>query len=317
MSESTADWTHFNQFQETFQKKYNSIAELTERFRIFRDNLADIFKHNENPARNFTMGINAFTDLTSAEFKKQFASGYTRGSRHKCAPFSEDANYYVSESFDWRDEDVVNPVRDQGQCGSCWAFAATANAESAWAISTGNLVDLSEQYLVDCATGVGYFNLGCNGGMPDSAFEYLIHNGPCGEQTYPYVSGNTKTAGTCHECLPIDATFSECYDVPSKNQMALLNAVVQQPVVIAIEADTRYFQSYSSGILTDSIQCGTNLDHAVEIVGYGEEKGILYWTVRNSWGESWGENGYVRIQRSESTNDAGVCGVAVEPSFIQ
>jgi C1A family cysteine protease len=110
--------------------------------------------------------------------------------------------------------------------------------------------------------------------------------------------------------------FSGCYDVTSNDQLALKYALAAQPVVIAIEADTRYFQSYSSGILTDAVKCGTNLDHAVEIVGYGSENGIDYWKVRNSWGTSWGESGYVRIQRSSSTNDAGVCGIAVEPSFI-
>jgi C1A family cysteine protease len=98
--------------------------------------------------------------------------------------------------------------------------------------------------------------------------------------------------------------------------LALKAAVAKQPVVIAIEADTRYFQSYSSGVLTDGVKCGTTLDHAVEIVGYGSENGIDYWKVRNSWGTSWGLNGYVLIQRSSSTNDIGVCGIAAEPSFL-
>lgn len=314
---NTVDWAHFTTFQDTFQKRYDTITELTERFRIFRENMADIFNHNSNPSRNFTMGINAFTDLTPSEFKKMFASGYSRPATGlKCNPFTF-VEEITMETVDWREEGVVNQVRDQGQCGSCWAFATTANAESAWALTSGNLVDLSEQYLVDCATGIGYFNLGCNGGMPDSAFRYLIQNGPCTEQSYPYVSGNTETAGTCHSCPPLEVSFSACYDIPSKNQNALRIALSKTPVVIAIEADTRYFQSYSSGILTDALQCGTNLDHAVEIVGYGEENGLKYWTVRNSWGDKWGENGYVRIQRSDSTDDAGVCGIAVEPSFIE
>jgi len=209
---------------------------------------------------------------------------------------------------------VVDPVRDQGQCGSCWAFATTANAESAWALAKGQLLDLSEQYLVDCSSGKGYYNMGCNGGNPDSAFKYMINNGQCSDSSYPYTSGVTKTAGTCHSCTNI-VSFSACYDVTPKNQIALKTAVAKQPVVIAIEADTRYFQSYSGGIL-DSTQCGTNLDHAVEIIGYGTDNGKEYWTVRNSWGASWGENGYVRILRSDSTNDIGICGVAAEPSFM-
>jgi C1A family cysteine protease len=215
--------------------------------------------------------------------------------------------------LDWVSKGLVQSVRDQGQCGSCWAFATTANAESVWAISTGVLPDLSEQLLVDCATGFGYFNMGCNGGQPDSALKYMINKGQCSEYAYPY----TAKQGNCDVCSePSDVTFSSCYDVMSNDQLALKNAVLKNPVVVAIEADTKYFQFYSTGILTDSIKCGTNLDHAVEIVGYGSENGIKYWKVRNSWSSSWGEDGYVRIERSDSTNDAGVCGIAMEPSFI-
>jgi cathepsin L len=210
----------------------------------------------------------------------------------------------------------VNPVRDQGQCGSCWAFSTTANAESVWAISTGNLLDLSEEFLVDCASGVGYFNLGCNGGNPDSAFKYMIKNGQCTESSYPYTAGVTKVEGTCQKCTSAGVKFSGCYDVAPNDQLALKAAVSKQPVSIAIEADTRYFQSYSGGILTDATKCGTTLDHAVEIVGFGTENGIDYWKVRNSWSSSWGEGGYFRVQRSSSTDDIGVCGVAAQPSYI-
>jgi C1A family cysteine protease len=232
-----------------------------------------------------------------------------------CGSFSNSASG-TPTAIDWTTKGVVNPVRDQGQCGSCWAFATTANAESVWAISSGKLLDLSEEYLVDCATGAGYFNMGCNGGNPDSALKYMINNGQCSESSYPYTSGVTKTAGACQKCPSADVKFTGCYDVKPNDQLSLKAAVSKQPVVIAIEADTKYFQSYSSGILTDAAKCGTNLDHAVEIVGYGTENGIDYWKVRNSWSTSWGEAGYVRIQRSSSTNDIGVCGIAAEPSYI-
>ena len=135
------------------------------------------------------------------------------------------------------------------------------------------------------------------------------------ENSYPYVSGTTKSAGTCQKCTPV-AQFSKCYDITPNNELALKEAVAQQPVSIAIEADTKYFQLYSGGILTDAAKCGQNLDHGVLIVGYGTDNGIKYWNVKNSWGTSWGENGYVRIGRSESTNDPGVCGIAMMPSFI-
>jgi cathepsin L len=309
------EWKQFTDFQERFSKKYESMEEFEARFQIFRANLRNIILHNLDVTQNFTMGINQFTDLTPQEFKDQYVGGlkYELGS-YGCKTFSSSA-VGAPSSIDWREKGAVNPVRDQGQCGSCWAFATTANAESVWAISTGNLLDLSEEFLVDCATGVGYFNMGCNGGQPDSAFKYMINNGQCTESSYPYKAGTTKTAGTCQKCSPAPVHFSSCSDVTPKDQVSLMAAVVKQPVVIAIEADTRYFQSYSGGIL-DSSACGTTLDHAVEIVGYGSENGVDYWTVRNSWSNTWGENGYVRIKKTSSTNDIGICGLAAEPSFL-
>ena len=308
-------WKEFTNFQERFSKRYSSIQELETRFDIFRKNFIGILAHNADFSQNFTMGVNQFTDLTPEEFRAQYVGGLkTEVGSFGCKSFSSGASGAPS-SIDWRAKGAVNPVRDQGQCGSCWAFATTANAESVWAISKGQLLDLSEEFLVDCASGVGYFNMGCNGGQPDSAFKYMINNGQCTEASYPYKAGTTKTAGTCQKCTAAPVHFSGCYDVTPKDQVALMAAVAKQPVVIAIEADTRYFQSYSGGIL-DSTACGTNLDHAVEIVSYGSENGIDYWTVRNSWSSSWGEQGYIRIKKTSSTNDIGICGLAAEPSFL-
>lgn len=305
------EWSLFSKFQERFHKKYETIHELESRFEIFRTNLRYIISHNLDHTQNFTMGVNQFTDLTAEEFKNTYVSGYKQVQSFGCGSFSSHGTG-VPDSIDWTTKGVVNSVRDQGQCGSCWAFATTANAESVWAISTGSLLDLSEQLLVDCASGLGYFNMGCNGGNPDSAFKYMINNGQCTDASYPY----TAVTGNCQKCTSAGVKFSGCSDVTPNDQVALKAAVAQQPVVIAIEADTRYFQSYSSGILTDATKCGTNLDHAVEIVGYGTENGIDYWKVRNSWSDTWGEAGYVRIQKSSSSDDIGVCGIAAEPSFI-
>lgn len=309
------EWKQFSNFQDRFSKKYDTFQEVETRFQIFRTNLRNIIIHNLDHSQNFTMGINQFTDLTPNEFKAQYVGGYKPLQSFGCESFSSSASG-APDSIDWTTKGVVNPVRDQGQCGSCWAFATTANAESVWAISKGQLMDLSEEFLVDCASGVGYFNMGCNGGQPDSALKYMINNGQCSEASYPYTSGVTKTAGSCQKCPSAGVSFSSCYDVKPKDQVSLKAAVSKQPVVIAIEADTKYFQSYSSGILTDGIKCGTSLDHAIEIVGYGTENGIDYWKVRNSWSSSWGEQGYVRIQKSSSTNDIGVCGISAEPSYI-
>jgi C1A family cysteine protease len=316
IKEEDIHWKEFTIFQQRFSKKYTSLKELEDRFTIFKNNFIDIINHNSNVNQNYTLGVNQFTDLTQDEFKSFYLSGFNNNKLESfgCKSFSYHSDN-LADSFDWRLEGVVNPVRDQGQCGSCWAFATTANAESVWALSSGELLDLSEEYLVDCASGKGFFNMGCNGGNPDSAFKYMIQTGQCTELSYPYKAGLTKNAGTCQVCSPAPVQFSSCSDVKPNDQLALKNAVSQQPVVVAIEADTRIFQSYSSGVI-DSVSCGTNLDHAVEIVGYGEENGKKYWTVRNSWSTSWGLGGYVLIERSDSANDVGICGIASQPSFL-
>jgi C1A family cysteine protease len=307
------EWKQFNDFQERFSKRYETIEEMQTRFQIFRTNLRNIILHNLDRTQNFTMGVNQFTDLTPQEFKDQYISGMKSpvGS-YGCKSFTSSASGAPS-SIDWRQKGAVTSVKDQGQCGSCWSFSATAAVEGAWAISTGKLVDLSEQELVDCATGLSYGSFSCNGGEMDGAFKFIIENGQCSLSSYPYTSGVTKTGGTCQKCSSV-AHISSCYDVKSKDQISLKGAVAKQPVSVAIEADTRYFQSYSSGILT-STSCGNTLDHGVTIVSYGTENGIDYWNVKNSWGSSWGEGGYVRIARSSSTNDAGICGISLSPSF--
>jgi len=307
------EWKQFNNFQERFSKRYQNIQELETRFQIFRVNLRNIILHNLDHTQNFTMGINQFTDLTPQEFKDQYVGGLkAEVGSYGCKTFSSSASGAPS-SLDWRTKGAVTTVKDQGQCGSCWTFSSTGAIESAWAISTGKLVDLSEQELVDCATGFSYGSHGCSGGQMEGAFKFVIENGQCSASSYPYTSGTTKTGGSCQKCTSV-VQLTSCSDVKPNDQISLKAAVAQQPVAIAIEADTRYFQSYSSGILTSS-SCGTNLDHGVLIVGYGSENSQDYWLVKNSWGTSWGDNGYVKIARSSSTNDPGICGIAMDPSF--
>jgi len=306
----TDDWHQFTRFQEKFNKKYENIVEFESRFQIFKENLRTIIQHNLDSTQNFTMSINQFTDLTQSEFKEKYVGGLksVEVGSYGCKSFSSGASG-LPDSIDWRTKGAVTSVKDQGQCGSCWTFSSTGAAEGAWAISKGQLIDLSEQQLVDCATGINYGSHGCSGGQMEGAFKYLIEHGQCTLASYPY----TAKDGSCHSCSAV-VHFSSCSDVKPNDQLSLKAAVSIQPIAIAIEADTRYFQSYSSGVLTSS-SCGTQLDHGVLIVGYGVENGQKYWLVKNSWSASWGENGYVKIARSDSTNDAGICGIAMDPSF--
>jgi C1A family cysteine protease len=310
-------WKSFLSFQKRFEKIYPSETELQQRFQIFKENVITIFQHNLEKKENYTMGINQYTDLTSMEFEKDVIRGGFIGTtespslrgKSKCSQYTYQ-QIKVPSSIDWRTSGAVTPVKDQGQCGSCWSFSATGAMEGAWSISTGNLVSLSEEQLVDCSKRYG--NLGCNGGLMDNAFQYAIDNGMCVESDYPY----TASTGSCQSTCDPEVTVKDCADVPANNQLALKEAVSFGPVSIAIEADTRIFQSYSSGVITSS-SCGTDLDHGVLIVGYGTEPEtqIDYWLVKNSWSSSWGDEGYVKIERSDSTNDIGICGIAAQPSF--
>lgn len=303
------EWFQFSNFQERFSKKYKTMQEIENRFQIFRSNLRNIILHNLDHTQNFTMGINQFTDLTAQEFKDQYIGGMrSEVGSYGCKSFSSSASGAPS-SIDWREKGAVTSVKDQGQCGSCWTFSSTGALEGAWAISKGQLIDLAEQELVDCATGVSYGSHGCSGGQMEGAFKYIIEHGQCALSSYPY----TAKDGSCQKCSAV-AHITSCSNVKPNDQISLKAAVAQQPVAVAISADTKLFQSYSSGVIT-SPSCYTSLDHGVLIVGYGTENGQDYWLIKNSWSDTWGTEGYVKIARSSSTNDPGVCGVAMDTSF--
>ena len=297
----------FDDWKVTHGKQYDTDLEHRYRFSVFAENYANIqLKNSLN--RTVTLGLNRFADLTTEEFVASHLSGYVvkphfQGLRKQFPNMSA-----LPTEVDWTTKGAVTPVKNQGQCGSCWAFSTTGSTEGAWFIKTGELVSLSEQQLVDCSGSFG--NQGCNGGMMDNAFQYIIKNGGiCGEDTYAY----TGTDGNCNTCNPV-AKISSFVDVTPNNTQALMTAVAQQPVSVAVEADGLDWQFYFGGVVTDS--CGLNLDHGVLVVGYGTDatQGD-YWKVKNSWGPDWGEQGYIRIGRGSKFDPAGECGILMDPSY--
>jgi cathepsin L len=233
------------------------------------------------------MGMNEFGDMTWDEFRAAYIGGfkprageYIRSKNY--APIKPNPN--IPTSLDWRTKGAVTPVKNQGQCGSCWSFSTTGSVEGAHAIATGTLISLSEQNLMDCAGSYG--NQGCNGGLMDDAFEYIIAHGICSEASYPYKGVD----GKCQKCTPV--THLKSYtDNPAGNEGNLSNLIQNGPVSIAIEADQSGFQFYSGGVFSGT--CGTKLDHGVLLVGYGTLSSKPYWIVKNSWGASWGMQGYI------------------------
>ena len=230
-------------------------------------------------------------------------------------------NNMILESIDWRTNGVVNPIKDQGQCGSCWSFSTIQALESASAIKYGILNILSEQELVDCDNFKnGGKDSGCNGGLMDNAFTWISkNNGICSESDYPYVSGITKTSNKCNNsgCSNVKNTdIINFIDIEISSDSAMMTAITIGPVAVAIEADQKLFQFYSTGIFTAT--CGTNLDHGVGLVGYTND----YWILRNSWGTSWGSNGYMLLgkgidpnTKKSYNNGQGQCGVLLQGSY--
>ena len=217
----------------------------------------------------------------------------------------------VPHSIDWRKHNAVSSVKNQLECGSCWAFSAAESVEGAWSIKHNKLYNLSEQELIDCSESYG--NQGCDGGSMDLAFKYIIDNGLCDNISYPYIAQSNYQCNnnTCNKVVKL----KNYKDIHKNNEHILKKATSINPISVAIQANKRSFQLYDSGIYNDS-ECGYDLDHGVLVVGYGYDElyDLDYWIVKNSWGNKWGENGYIRIERN--INDSrGLCGIAMDASY--
>jgi len=294
----------FTNFMLKFEKNY-APEEFFRRFSIFKFNVDFIFNHNSGNS-TYECGVNQFSDLTSAEFKAIYLGFKPELADSSSKVISlrdlEAVPIEAGASIDWTTKGAVTPVKNQGNCGSCWAFSTTGGVEGVVQIKHGHLTSLSEQALVDCAGAYG--NQGCNGGLMDSAFKYVKANGLPTEAAYPYKGVN----GACKAFTASADTKITGYVDVAHTESALLNAVNIEPISVAIEADQSGFQNYKSGIFSGA--CGKNLDHGVLTVGYGTSGTTDYWKVKNSWGTSWGEAGYIRMIRGQDE-----CGIANEPSY--
>ncbi|KXZ49648.1 hypothetical protein GPECTOR_20g505 [Gonium pectorale] len=306
----------FKQWVQRHSKSYaDDVKEFEARFKVWLDNLEYVLAYNARTTSHW-LHMNHLADLSTVEYQSRLlgydnaarmARNHLKSSTFKYADVDVDS---LPTSIDWRAKNAVAEVKNQGQCGSCWAFATTGSVEGINAIVTGQLVSLSEQELVDCDTEQ---DKGCSGGLMDYAYAWIIKNkGIDTEEDYPYTAedGVCIAAKKNRRVVTIDAYE----DVPENDEVALKKAAAHQPVAVAIEADAKSFQLYGGGVY-DDVSCGTSLNHGVLVVGYGKDpQAGNYWIVKNSWGPEWGDSGYIRLKMGIADSQ-GLCGIAMAPSY--
>jgi cathepsin L len=301
----------WNEFKQTHGKSYSTVAEEIARFNIFIENQRQIDAHNEEfkaGLHTFEVGMNQFGDMTNEEFRSQM-NGFVQSAKPAATSIFQAAVTDIPDSVDWRPKGYVTPVKNQAQCGSCWAFSATGGLEGQHFKKTGKLVSLSEQNLVDCSGKQG--NQGCQGGLMDQAFTYIkVNNGIDTEDSYPYQARN----GQCRfNASNVGATDTGFTDIKSGDESDLTNAIATVgPISVAIDASKLSFQFYKKGVYYAARCSSTNLDHGVLAVGYGATSdGTKYYIVKNSWKASWGDQGYILMSRDRNNN----CGIATSASY--
>jgi len=304
---------HWKLWKDSNNKRYNDVEESVRRA-IWESNLKKVQDHNlkaDLGVHTYWLGMNKYADMNIDEFVRQM-NGFNatkRAARPSARTFKFDPSLGdLPTSVDWRPKGYVTPIKDQGQCGSCWAFSSTGSLEGQHFKATGKLVSLSEQNLVDCSTAQG--NMGCNGGLMDQAFDYIkVNNGIDTEDSYPYEAVDDQCRFKAENVGATDTGFT---DITSKDESALQQAVATVgPISVAIDAGHSSFQLYKSGIYNEIFCSQTRLDHGVLAVGYDSDSGKDYWIVKNSWGTGWGDSGYIKMSR----NKRNQCGIATAASY--
>lgn len=309
-------------FKIQHKKQYSNEVEDKFRMKIYAENRHKIAKHNQRYERGlepFSLDQNSYGDMLHHEFVhimngfnktlKHGKASYGKGRDVRGASFIPPAHVELPDQVDWRKKGAVTEVKDQGKCGSCWSFSTTGALEAQHFRKTGYLVSLSEQNLIDCSQAYG--NNGCNGGLMDNAFKYIKDNGGIDkEATYPYEGVDDNCRYNAKDSGADDVGF---VDVPAGDEQKLMAAVATVgPVSVAIDASQETFQFYHQGVYYDENCSNETLDHGVLVVGYGtDETGGDYWLVKNSWGRTWGDLGYIKMARNRDNH----CGIASAASY--
>jgi len=304
----------WNEFKTRHGKQYSTKEEEVSRHGIWEKNMQFIQNHNMQYAlgkKTFTVGMNKFGDLTNGEFVSMVNGLNKTRTMHKSnkgSHFIAPSNFQRPDSVDWRKEGYVTPIKDQGQCGSCWAFSAVAALEGQHFKASSQLVSVSEQNLVDCSRSYG--NMGCDGGLMDQAFQYVQGNGGIDtEDGYPYVAVDQDCK---YDVAKIGAKCTGFTDIASGDENALQDAIASiGPISVGIDASQDSFQFYKSGVYLDENCSSEFLDHGVTAVGYDTDSGNDYYIVKNSWGTDWGNQGYIWMARNKNN----ACGIATLPSY--
>jgi len=312
------DWSSF---KGKHGKKYQSEGEETKRKWNHASHAAKVAAHNDRYSaglESYSRAVNEFSDMDEEEFNgKMNGFKVSKNSRPRSVVDESEQNMAFSKrqtlptSVDWRTSGCITPIKNQGTCGSCWAFSATGALEAQKCFKTKVATTFSEQNLMDCA-GSTYGNYGCNGGNMNGAFSYVVNNkGLSSEAGYSYLG---YVQSTCNYKLAYNSTSCKGNNWVTASESALQTAVAQNgPVSIAVDASQASFHSYSSGVYKSTACSSSNLNHGVLVVGYGALNGVQYWLIKNSWGTGWGINGYMYLARN-ANNMCGVASYAMWPS---